>query len=136
MKPFPLIASTIWWSVLTVAAFGYATYVAVTLVGSGEGGILEIGILPVLFFVSCSILWFLRSYWQGQEWTRDFVIIGLILKGVYYLYRLARVYHAPNGIGIVLFSLRIFDLLFSIYVFYWLWTKEARRYFTFQARTD
>jgi hypothetical protein len=28
------------------------------------------------------------------------------------------------------------DLLFSIYIFYWLMTKEARSYFTFKARTN
>jgi hypothetical protein len=131
MRPVSLVASTLWWSVLTVFAFAYATYVDVT-VGAGTLGML---VLVVLFFLSCSILWFLLSYWQGQDWTRTFVIVGLILKALYYLYQAGRAHRFPHGFDSFL-SLRFVDFVFSVYMLYWLMTKEARSYFTFKARTN
>ena len=126
MRPVPLIASTLWWSALTVFAFAYATCVDVT---SGEG-LSGIWVLAILFFLTCSILWFLWSYWQGQDWTKTFVIVGLIVKAVLWLLQASYLYRG-------LFSpLRAADLIFSIYIFYWLMTKEARSYFTFRARTN
>ncbi len=127
MKPFPLIASTIWWSALTMFAFAYATYIALVAVGLGEGLIWTALVLAVFLFLTFSILWFLRSYWQGQDWTRTFVIIGLILKVLYYLRQAGQF----NGLAVGgLFSyIRIVDLVFSVYIFGWLLTKEARRYF-------
>jgi hypothetical protein len=130
MKPLPLVASTFWWSALTILAFAYSTYVAVSL---GEG-ITGIVVLTVLFFLTCSILWFLWSYWQGHDWTRTFVIVGLILKALYYF--AGRFGHLAHSVQGVFSYVRIVDSVFSIYIFYWLFTKEARRYFTFQPRTN
>jgi hypothetical protein len=126
MRPWPLIASTLWWSALSILAFAYATYVDVT---SGEG-LSGIWILAILFFFTSSVLWFLWSYWRGQDWTRTFVIVGLILKAVFWLLKARYFYRG------FFFPVRAADLLFSIYIFYWLMTKEARSYFTFKARTN
>jgi hypothetical protein len=126
MRPLPLIASTSWWSALTVLAFAYAAYVDVT------SGIWLAGVpaLAILFFLSCSVLWFLWSYWQGQDWTRTFVIIALILKAAAWPFAAAYLHRG------FFFSVRAADLIFSIYIFYWLMTKRARSYFTFKARTN
>jgi hypothetical protein len=126
MRPLPLIVSTLWWSALTVLAFAYATYRDVTS-GVGLAGTL---VLAILFFLTCSVLWFLWSYWQGQDWTRTFVIVGLILKAVLCLLRISYFYRG------FFFPVRAVDLVFSAYIFYWLMTKEARSYFTFRARTN
>jgi hypothetical protein len=131
MRPLPVVVSTLWWSALTVLAFAYATYVDVTL----GGGILGILILTVLFFLTCSVLWFLWSYWQGQDWTRTFVIVGLILKAAFYLRQASYFYRTTRCIGGFSPPVRAVDLIFSVYVFYWLMTKKARTYFTFKART-
>jgi len=126
MRPLPLIASTLWWSALAVGALAYATYVDVT------SGLALVGapVLAILFFLTCSVLWFLWSYWQGQDWTRTFVIVGLILKAALYLLQVNYFYRG------LFFPLRALDLIFGIYIFYWLMTKEARNYFTFKARTN
>jgi hypothetical protein len=126
MRPWPLIASTSWRSALAVGAFAYATYVDVT------SGLWLVGapVLAILFFLTCSVLWFLWSYWQGQDWTRTFVIIALILKAVSWLIAVAYLYRG------FFFPVRAADLIFSIYIFYWLMTKEARSYSTFKARTN
>ena len=132
MRPLPLIVSTLWWSALTVLALAYAAYVDVTL-GEGLPGIL---ILAVLLSLSCSVLWFLWFYWQGQDWTRTFVIVALILKAAFYLRQIGYFYRMEHHIGGFFFPVRTIDFVFSIYMFYWLMTKEARTYFTFKARTN
>ena len=132
MRPLPLIVSTLWWSALTILAFSYSAYVAVAI-GEGLPGIL---VLAVLFSLTCSILWFLRSYWQGQDWTRTFVIVGLILKAIFYLRQVSYFHRTEHHMGGFFFAIRAADFIFSIYIFYWLMTKEARSYFTFRARTN
>jgi hypothetical protein len=127
VRPLPVVASALWWSSLTVLAFGYATYIAVTL----KDGTPEMWILTVLFFVSCSILWFLWSYWHGQDWTRTFVIVASVVKTAFFLSRASHFYpRYQHGFEGFLYYVRIIDLVFSIYVLYWLMTKEARRYFS------
>lgn len=130
MRPLPLIVSTLWWSGLTILAFAYATYVDVTM-GEGLPGIL---ILTVLLFLTCSILWFLRSYCQGQNWTRTFAIVGLVLKAVFYLRQASYFHRTEHHVGFF-WLVRAVDFILSICVFYWLMTKEARNYFTLRART-
>jgi len=127
-KPFPLIASALWWSILTVAAFGYATYVNFR-VGSSVVGVL---ILAALFSLTCSLLWFLWSYWRGHDWTRTLVLIGLVLKLVYELFYLFEIHYFPHTPARrALFTLRIGDMLFCAYILFWLFTKEAKQYFRF-----
>jgi hypothetical protein len=81
-KPLPLVASTCWWAVLTVFAFAYSTFVVVRNWNSQDGvpQILPIAVLAFFFLVSCNLLVFLWSYWQGYAWTRIFAIVGLVLK--------------------------------------------------------
>jgi hypothetical protein len=132
MRPLPLVVSTLWWSALTALAFAYATYVDIA-VGEGLLGML---ILAVLFSLTCSVLWFLWSYWQGQDWTRTFVIVGLVLKAALYLSQAFHYYRFPHDIERFSFWIRAVDFVFSAYIFYWLMTKEARSYFAFKARTN
>ena len=132
MRPFPVVVSTLRWSALTAVAFAYATYVDVTL-GEGTPGLL---ILAVLFCLTCSVLWFLWSYSQGQDWTRTFVIVGLILKAVLYLRQALHYYRFPHDLERFSFYIRAIDFVFSAYIFYWLMTKEGRTYFTFKSRNE
>ena len=116
MRPLPLVLSTVWWSALTILAFAYATYVDVTL-GEGLPGIL---ILAVLFFLTCSVLWLLWSYWQGHDWTRTFVIVGLILKAALLLRQASYLYRTERHVGTFFFLFRAVDFIFSIYIFYFI----------------
>jgi hypothetical protein len=134
MKPFPIVASTFWWSALTIFAFAYAAYISLVAVSLREGLILTALILAALLFLTLSILWFLRSYWQGQDWTRTFVIIGLILKALYYL-REAGPFNG-HAVGGFFSYMRVVDLVFSIYIFGWLLTKEARWFFAFSTQNE
>jgi hypothetical protein len=136
MRPVPLVVSSLWWGTLSVVAFAYATYIDLTLNRNSAEGKLGMGILAVLFFMTCALLWFLWSYWQGQEWTRAFVIVGLILKALYYLRQAGHIYRFPHGFEDLLLSLRVLDFVFSIYMLYWLMSKEARSYFALHARTN
>ena len=93
-------------------------------------------VLAVLFFVSCALLWFLCSYWQGQDWTRILVMIGLVVKLGWYMVSAYHLRHIPHSQGgKFLFSARVVDMLFSAYIFFWLLTKEARHCFS-AASTD
>jgi hypothetical protein len=132
MRPLPITVSTLWWSALTTLAFSYAAYVDVA---RGEG-LPGVGILAVLFFLTCLILWLLRSYWHGQVWARTFVFIGVILKADFYLRQAAHFYHTEEHIAGFFFFVGVVDFVFSAYIFYWLITKESRRYFTSQTRTN
>jgi hypothetical protein len=116
---------------LTVAGFVYATYISFhRSSASGDEMFFDMTILAALFFLTCALPWFLRSYWQGQDWTRTFVMIGLVLKVGYHLIYLHPIHHFPHSLGMkILFSIRIVDMLFSVYIFCWLLTKQARRYF-------
>lgn len=125
-KPLPLVASALWWAALSVFAFGYATYVDATL----KDGIAGMGILAVLFFLTCSILWFLWSYWQGHEWTRDFVIIALAVEAAFFLYQASRFRRFAHGFKGFASGVHVVDFVLSVYIFCWLMTKEARVYFS------
>jgi hypothetical protein len=136
MRPLPVVLSTLWWSTLTVIYFAYAARDAFVPDFDSMEGKIAAGVLAILLFLTLSILWFLRSYWQGQDWTRTFVLVGLILKAAYYL----RVAPHIRGLGYEsdshLFFIRVADFLFSIYIFFWLLTKPARRYFSFHAKVN
>jgi hypothetical protein len=135
-KPFPLIASTLWWSTVTVTAFVYATYLNFHLGHSGEEKKFDILIQGIVFLVTCALLWFLWSYWQGHDWTRTLVMFGLVVKLGWYAVSAYQLRHFPHSLlRQVLFSARIVDMLFSAYILCWLLTKEARHYFRFP-RTD
>jgi hypothetical protein len=135
-KPFPLIASTLWWIMQTTAGLVYATYIDFHLGHTGEEKNVDLAVLALLFFVTCALLWFLWSYWQGHDWTRTLVMIGLVVKLGYYGVSLYHLRHFPYNLGRqVLFSVRIVDMFFSAYIFTWLLTKEARHYFAWP-RTD
>jgi hypothetical protein len=136
MRPLPVVVSTLWWSALTVVYFAYAARAAFALDFDSMEGKIAAGVLAVLLFLTLSILWFLWSYWQGQDWTRTFVLVGLILKAAYYL-RLAGHVRSPGyDFGGQLLFVRVADCLFSIYIFFWLLTKPARRYFSFHAKVN
>ena len=125
-KPPPLVASTLWWATLAIFAFVYGTYMTFHIGGSA----VDVAILTLSFCLTFAILWFLRSYWQGQDWTRDFVMIGLVLKLGYELFITLRAHHFPHSIrSQAFFCLRIADMLFSAYIFIWLFTKQAKRHF-------
>lgn len=127
-KPLPLIASAGWWAVQTISAFIYATYVNFRVGNSPLG----MAILTVLLFLTFALLWFLWAYWQGQDWTRILVISGLVLKVAYQIFSLLQVRHLPRStMSQALFWIRIGDMIFSAYVLFWLFTKEARSYFRF-----
>jgi hypothetical protein len=129
-KPFPLIASTLWWSTLTVIAFVYATYINFHLDHSGEEKIFDIMIEGIGFLVTCALLWLLWSYWQGQDWTRTLVMVGLVVKLGWYTVSAYHLRQLPHSMGgKFLFSVRIVDIIFSAYIFFWLLSKEARDYF-------
>jgi hypothetical protein len=125
-KPLPLIASTFWWATLTVSAFIYGMYMTLLIGGSA----FDVAILSLSFCLTFAILWFLWSYWQGHDWTRDFVMIGLVLKLGYELFITLHTRHFPHSVRSQVFLyLRIADMLFSAYIFIWLFTKQAKRYF-------
>jgi hypothetical protein len=126
--------SALWWGGLTACYFFHYAYLIVALGFSEEGWLLPGITAGALFLLTGSILWFLWSYWQGQDWTRTFVIVGLVLKVtcVLYLGHLNHFAYNVRGFG---FRIAAADFVFSIYIFYRLMTKDARRYFTFQAKT-
>lgn len=133
MRPMPVVLSTLWWSALTVIYFGYAAF---ALDFDSMEGKLATAVLAVLLFLTLSILWFLWSYWQGEDWTRTFVLIGLILKAAYYLRYAGHLRSFEYDLDSYLLYLRVADFLFSIYIFFWLLTKPARRYFSFHAKVN
>jgi hypothetical protein len=133
-RPLPLVASTGCWVVLTVFAFAYSTFVVVRDWNSQDGvlEILPIAVLAVFFLVSCNLLVFLWSYWQGYAWTRIFAIVGLVLKAINCLWLAS----LPHGVGLDLVPVAASaDFLFSLYILYWLTTRQARSYFTALGRT-
>ena len=133
-RPLPLVASTCCWVVLTVFAFAYSTFVVVRDWNTPDGvlEILPIAVLAVFFLVSCNLLVFLWSYWQGYAWTRIFAIVGLGLKAINYLRRAS----LPHGVGLDLAPVAAtVDFLFSLYILCWLTTRQARSYFTALGRT-
>ena len=133
-RPLPLVASTGCWVVLTVFAFAYSTFVVVRDWNSQDGvlEILPIAVLAVFFLVSCNLLVFLWSYWQGYAWTRIFAIVGLVVKAINYLWLAS----LPHGVGLDLVHVAAsVDFLFSLYILYWLTTRQARSYFTALGRT-
>jgi hypothetical protein len=136
MRPLPLVLSTICWSAWTVIAFGYAAHVDLTFDRNSAEFKLGMGVLAVLFFLTCALLWFLWSYWQGQDWARTFVIVGLIIKFALYLHQAGHIHRLAHGFKGSLLAVRALDFIFSIYIFYWLMTKEARNYFKVKARTS
>jgi hypothetical protein len=127
----PVIASTLWWSILIIAPFAYGVFVTLHA-SSGEGTYFDLAILAMTFFLTCAVLWTLWSYLQGQDWTRTLVLVVLGVKIAYALFRAYHVRHFPRTWQTrAIFTVRVGDLLFSIYMFFWLLTKEARRYFHF-----
>ncbi len=136
MRPLPVVLSTLWWSALTVIYFAYAAGDAFVLDFESIEGKLAAGVLAVLLFLAVSILWFLWSYWQGQDWTRTFVLVGLILKAVYYLRGAPHVRSLGYDFGSYLLFIRVADFVISIYIFFWLLTKPGRRYFRFHAKVN
>ena len=133
-RPLPLVASTCCWVVLTVFAFAYSTFVVVRDWNSQDGvfEILPIAVLAVFFLVSCNLLVFLWSYWQGYAWTRIFAIVGLVLKAINCLWLAS----LPHGVGLDLVHMAAtVHFLFSLYILYWLTTRQARSYFTALGRT-
>jgi hypothetical protein len=133
-RPLPLVASTCCWVVLTVFAFAYSTFVVVRDWNTPDGvlEILPIAVLAVFFLVSCNLLVFLWSYWQGYAWTRIFAIVGLVVKAINYLWLAS----LPDGVGLDLVHVAAsVDFLFSLYILYWLTTRQARSYFTALGRT-
>lgn len=132
-RPLPLVASTCCWVVLTVLAFAYSTFGVVRDWNSQDGvlEILPIAVLAVFFLVSCNLLVFLWFYWQGYAWTRIFAIVGLVLKAINYL-RLAS--HPHDLVDLVHMAATV-DFLFSLYILYWLSTRQARAHFTALGRT-
>jgi len=137
MRPVAVNVSTLWWGGLTVTYLLYGVYIAVAFALSGEGWLLLGVSAAALFFLTGSILWFLWSYWQGQDWTRTFVIVGLVLKLIYVLY-LGHLHHFAFAYNLrsMPFLIAAADVVLSVYIFYWLMTKDARRYFTFRAGTQ
>ena len=136
MRPLPVVVSTLWWSALTVIYFAYVAHEAFALDFDSMEGKLAAVVLAVLLFLTLSILWFLWSYWQGQDWTRTFVLVGLILKTVYYLRPAGHLRSLGYEVGSHLLIIRVADVLFNIYIFFWLLTKPARRYFSFHAKVN
>ena len=136
MRPLPVVVSTFWWSALTVIYFASSARDAFSLDFDSMEGKLALGVLAVLLFLIVSILWFLRSYWQGQDWTRTFVLVGLILKAVYFLREAAHLRGLGYDFGSYLFFVLVADFVFSIYIFFWLLTEPARHYFSFHAKTN
>lgn len=143
MRPLLIVVSTCWWSALTLFAFAYAayaTYFAFSLdqispeVGLGLGALL--GALAVSLFLACAILWFLWSYWQGQGWTRDSVMIVLAVNAAFFLREVGHIHRFAHGFEGFLVCVRTINFVFGVYVFYWLTTKEARRYFAFHPKTN
>ena len=133
-RPLPLVASTCCWVVLTVFAFAYSTFVVVRDWNTPDGvlEILPIAVLAVFFLVSCNLLVFLWSYWQGYAWTRIFAIVGLVVKAINCLWLAS----LPHGVGLDLVPVAASaDFLFSLYILYWLTTRQARSYFTALGRT-
>jgi hypothetical protein len=130
----PVVLSALWWSSLTVIYFAYAARDAFALNFDSIEGKLAAVVLAVLLFLAVSILWFLWSYWQGQDWTRTFVLIGLILKAGYYLRGAPHFRNLGYDFGSYLLFIRVADFVFSIYIFFWLLRKPARRYFSFHAK--
>jgi hypothetical protein len=126
MRPLPLVVSVCWWSVLTLSAFAYATFIAARDRRSPEG-YLGAAVLGILFFLTCSLLWFLWSYWQGYDWTREFVMIGIAVKVLHYLWRVWHVRWVRFALLVVGATL---DFVFSQYIFYRLTTRQGRTYFT------
>lgn len=129
-RPLPLVASTCWWVVLTILAFAYSTFVMVRDWNSLDGvlKILPIAVLAVFFLLSCSLLWFLWSYWQGDAWTRIFAIVGLVLKAINYVWHALHLHNARFDLVHVAATV---DFLFSLYILYWLTTRQARSHFRF-----
>src|SRR5580658_2673435 len=133
-RPLPLVASTCWWAVLTVFAFAYSTFVVVRDRNSQDGvlEILPIAVPAVFFLVSCHLLVFLWSYWQGYVWARMLAIVGLVLKAINYL----RLASHPHGVGLDLVHMAAtVHFLFSLYILHWLTTRQVRSYFTAPGRT-
>jgi hypothetical protein len=134
MRPVALTVSALWWGGLTAFYLLRGAYIAVVLGFSGEGWLLAGPSAAALLLLSVSIFWFLWSYWQGQDWTRTFVIVGLMLKVMYMLY-LGQLHHFAYNVRSLPFLIAAADFVLSVYIFYWLMTKDARRYFTFRAKT-
>jgi hypothetical protein len=132
-RPLPLVASTCCSVVLTVFAFAYSTF-GVVRDWNSQDGVLEIlptAVLAAFFLVSCNLLVFLWSYRQGYSWTRIFAIVGLVLKAINYL----RLASHPHGLVDLVHRAATVDFLFSLYILYWLTTRQARAYFTALGRT-
>jgi hypothetical protein len=128
MRPLPVVVSALWWAVTTVAVFFYEASLALRLT-DGASPFIRFGVLAVPLFVSFAILLSLWSYWQGYYWTRGFAIVILLAKVALNIRFLVHLHaFALDGAGILVLA-RLLDFLFSIYIAYWLMTKEAKRYF-------
>jgi hypothetical protein len=85
--------------------------------------------------LGAGVLWF---YWNGYSWARYFVMVTSILSAIDAFYTLSGL-HILTYIGAEAAGGRVLNicrLCFNLYLVVWLFTSEASRYFSTEARHE